>query len=102
MGIYTGRLPRSIIHIVILFVGQEEGDDEEWSVDTSEEAIAQRMLALSSGAKGLTLNDDLEKTASERLEIFYKFVQVKCHCPIFTLRRPRAIQFAPQNTRTGV
>ena len=32
---------------------------------------------LSGGAKGLTLNDDLEKTGQERLDIFYKFVKVK-------------------------
>lgn len=55
----------------------DDGDDEEWSVDTSEEAIRARMGDLSCGAKGLTLNDDLEKTGQERLDIFYKFVKAK-------------------------
>ncbi|XP_011674971.1 eukaryotic translation initiation factor 5-like [Strongylocentrotus purpuratus] len=54
-----------------------DDDDEEWSVDTSEEAIRERMGDLSGGAKGLTLNDDLEKTGQERLDIFYKFVKAK-------------------------
>ncbi|XP_071961779.1 eukaryotic translation initiation factor 5-like [Antedon mediterranea] len=50
-------------------------DDKDWSVDTSQAAVAERMKDLTDGAKGLTLNDDLEKTQAERIDIFYKYVQ---------------------------
>ena len=56
-----------------------EDDDEEWSVDTSEEAVRKRLENLSEGATVLTLNDDLEKSNSERVNMFYKHVEV-CHC----------------------
>ncbi|XP_071512104.1 eukaryotic translation initiation factor 5-like [Diadema antillarum] len=55
----------------------DTAEDYEWSVDTSEDAVNQRMQSLTGGAKGLTLNDDLEKTQQERLDIFYKFVKAK-------------------------
>ena len=54
----------------------QDDDDLDWSVDTSEDAVKERMQSLTSGAKGLTLNDDLEKTQQERLDIFYQFVKV--------------------------
>ena len=34
------------------------------------------MESLTSGAKGITLNDDLTKTSQERLDLFYVFVKV--------------------------
>ncbi|XP_033627197.1 eukaryotic translation initiation factor 5-like [Asterias rubens] len=52
-------------------------DDDDWSVDTSEDAVAKRMESLTSGAKGITLNDDLTKTSQERLDLFYVFVKNK-------------------------
>ncbi|XP_014663271.1 PREDICTED: eukaryotic translation initiation factor 5-like isoform X2 [Priapulus caudatus] len=52
-----------------------EDDDEDWGDDISEDAVAKRMQELSSGAKGLTLNDDMEKSQEERLEILFKFVK---------------------------
>ena len=54
-------------------------DDEEWSVDTSEAAVKQRMEDLSSQATNLALTSDLEKSASERVNMFFKFVEV-CVC----------------------
>ncbi|XP_038075868.1 eukaryotic translation initiation factor 5-like [Patiria miniata] len=51
--------------------------DDDWSVDTSEDAVLERMQSLTSGAKGITLNDDLSKTSQERLDIFYMFVKSK-------------------------
>lgn len=54
----------------------EEKDLEGWSVDTSEEAVKSRMEKLTEGASVLALNNDLEKSSSERLDIFYKFVEV--------------------------
>ncbi|XP_003384405.1 PREDICTED: eukaryotic translation initiation factor 5-like [Amphimedon queenslandica] len=52
-----------------------DDDDEEWSVDTSEEAVRKRLENLSEGATVLTLNDDLEKSNSERVNMFYKHVE---------------------------
>lgn len=50
-------------------------DDDDWGEDTNEEAVRKRMDQLSAGAKSLMLNDDLEKSQDERLEIFLKFVE---------------------------
>lgn len=57
--------------------GDENGDDNDWCEDTDADAVAKRMDQLSSGAKGLMLNDDLEKTSEERLQIFFEFVKKK-------------------------
>lgn len=57
--------------------GMNGGSDDDWTADTSEAAVAKRMLDLTDGARGLTLNDDLEKTQQERLEIFYNYVESK-------------------------
>lgn len=51
------------------------GDDVDWSVDTDDFAVAKRMEDLTAGAKGLMLNNDLEKTQQERVNIFYEFVK---------------------------
>jgi len=48
---------------------------EDWSVDTSQEAVKARMENLSDQASALALHDDLEKTSGERVNIFYKFVE---------------------------
>ena len=50
--------------------------DDDWSVDTSEEAVQKRMGNLTSGVKGLALTDDTEKTQEERFNLFYSFVKV--------------------------
>lgn len=54
--------------------GKERDQDEDWGEDTSEDAVKARMTDLSNGAAILTLNDDLDKTPKERLDLFYKFV----------------------------
>lgn len=48
--------------------------DDDWSVDVSEEAVQRRQAELTDGVKGLTINDDLEKSEKDRLEIFYRFM----------------------------
>ena len=50
-------------------------DDDDWAVDVSEAAVKARMEVLTSGAKGLTISDDLEKTPKERADLFYNFVK---------------------------
>nr|CAG4650137.1 EOG090X05QT [Sida crystallina] len=50
-------------------------DDDDWAVDVSAEAVKARMEDLTSGAKGLTISDDLEKTAKERADLFYSYVK---------------------------
>jgi len=50
-------------------------DDDDWCDDTDAEAVARRMETLTFGAKTLMLNDDLEKSPQERLDIFYNFVK---------------------------
>lgn len=54
-----------------------EKADEEWSEDTSEEAVRQRELELGDGIKGLTVNSDLTKTVEQRANLFYEFVKKK-------------------------
>lgn len=51
--------------------------DDDWSVDTSEEAVQLRMGNLTSGVKGLALTDDAEKPQEERFKLFYSFVKEK-------------------------
>jgi len=58
-------------------VGKRQVEDDDWGEDTSEEAVRRRMEDLTSGAKIMTLNDDLQKTPTERLEIFYNYVKGK-------------------------
>ncbi|KAG8188549.1 hypothetical protein JTE90_007157 [Oedothorax gibbosus] len=55
--------------------GSPEKDDEDWCDDTDAEAVARRMDSLTSGAKTLMLNDDLEKSPQERLDLFYAYVK---------------------------
>jgi len=54
-----------------------DDDDEDWGEDTSEDAQKQRMADISDHAKGLTLNDDVEKPLEERVNLFYNFVKQK-------------------------
>jgi len=57
---------------------EEDDDDDNWTVDTSEDAIKARQVeGLSQGIKALAIDDDIEKTEGERLDIFEKFVKSK-------------------------
>ena len=57
----------------LTFLGNNPDD---WSADTSEEAVNKRMAGLGEGVKGLTFNNDLEKSMEERFNIFFNFVKV--------------------------
>lgn len=60
-------------------------EDEDWGEDTNEEAVRKRMDQLSAGAKSLMLNDDLEKTQEERMQIFFEFVESKAKTTDLTI-----------------
>ncbi|XP_050521081.1 eukaryotic translation initiation factor 5 [Daktulosphaira vitifoliae] len=53
----------------------EDKEDDNWAVDVSEEAVRARMQDLTDGAKGLTIDEDTDKTEKERMDIFYNKVQ---------------------------
>ncbi len=63
--------------ILLTFLAWFQGadDDDDWSVDVSAEAVKARMEDLTSGAKGLTISDDLEKTEKERVDLFHSYVK---------------------------
>jgi translation initiation factor 5 len=52
-------------------------DDEEWSADTSAEAVRERMQELSTNAAGLTVTADTEQPLAVRIEAFFAFVKVR-------------------------
>jgi len=52
-------------------------DDDDWSVDVSDAAVKERQKDLTSGVKNLTISNDIEKTASERLEVFFDYCKTK-------------------------
>ena len=54
----------------------DDVDEEEWSVDTSEDAVKARMEKMTNGVATLTMHSDLEKTSAERVDLFYKFSKV--------------------------
>lgn len=55
----------------------EEDDDDNWCIDTSEQAVKLRQETLTSGVKNLTVSNDIEKTQSERLEVFFEYCKAK-------------------------
>lgn len=57
--------------------GKNEDDDEDWSVDVSEEAVRARQQDLSEGVKSLAINEDSEKPEKDRMDIFYKLLESK-------------------------
>jgi len=52
-------------------------DDDDWSVDVSDAAVKERQKGLTSGVKNLTISTDIEKTSSERLEVFFDYCKTK-------------------------
>lgn len=61
----------------------DEDDDDDWGEDATEEAARQRAMELSSGVTALTQTDDLEKSTSQRLNMFHAFVEAKLKEPKF-------------------
>jgi len=54
-----------------------DDDDAEWSTDVSKEAVKQRMKELSLGVKGLAMDDDMEKSETERINILHNYIMKK-------------------------
>lgn len=50
-------------------------DDDDWGSDEADNG-QQRIEELTEAAKKLMASEELEKSTEERLEIFYKFVEV--------------------------
>ncbi|XP_065883078.1 eukaryotic translation initiation factor 5-like [Dysidea avara] len=46
--------------------GSDDADEEEWSVDTSEDVVKARMEKMTDDISTLTMHSDLEKTSAER------------------------------------
>ena len=57
--------------------GEDENDGDDWSMDTSKEAVKLRQTSLTEGASALTLTDDLEKSVTDCVNIFFKFFEVQ-------------------------
>ncbi|CAB0039683.1 unnamed protein product [Trichogramma brassicae] len=66
-----------IVEAPVKMASEKDGDDDNWAVDVSEEAVRARMQDLTDGAKGLTISDDLDKSEKERMDIFYKLVKCR-------------------------
>ena len=85
IGLRWSHCNNCCFFIIILLFLQPVAADEDWSVDTSEEAVQKRMGNLTSGVKGLALTDDAEKPQEERFNLLYSFVKVICNmlrgCP---------------------
>ncbi len=60
-----------------LVPAQNGGRDDDWSVDTSEAAMKARMEDLSDQASSLALSSELELATKKRVDLFYKFVEVR-------------------------
>ena len=66
----------------ILQNDSHEDEDDDWGEDISQEAVAKRMQELTDAAKTLAMSEDLEKTANERIDLFYSFVKVCVYCSV--------------------
>lgn len=67
-GTAENNEPASVTHVAT-------GDDD-WGEDTSDAAVKARQEAELSGAtKNIVISDDLEKSAQERVDMFYSFVK---------------------------
>lgn len=55
---------------------EEDNLDDDWSVDVSEAAVAARMQEIA-GMANITMNDDLEKTPTERADLLYTLVKTR-------------------------
>lgn len=62
----------------------DDDDDDDWGEDVSDEAVAKRMKELTDAAKNMAMSEDLEKTANERMDLFYEFVKNKINSKSLT------------------
>jgi translation initiation factor 5 len=58
---------------------EEENHEEsiEWLTDVSEKAVEERMKDLSMGIKGSKMDNDMDKSEKEKMDIFHEFVNAK-------------------------
>ena len=62
---------------------QDDGFDDDWGDDVSETAVAQRAQNVSDAVRSLTMNDDMERSQKDRVNMFYDFVKVHNFVTIF-------------------
>ena len=60
-----------------------DDDDDDWAVDVSDAAVAERMKDLTAGVKRLTVSNNADKSQSERLELFFNYCKVNYYTIIF-------------------
>ena len=51
-------------------------EDDDWAVDVSDAAVKERMRDLSAGVKHLTVSNHVDRSQSERLELFFDYCKV--------------------------
>jgi len=69
----------------------KKDQEDDWGEDTSEEAVQKRMQDLGDGIKGLTHNDDLEKSVEDRFNIFFNFVKNKINAGLDAAAEEKSI-----------
>merc|ERR1719158_2563893 len=57
--------------------GAQDEENVEWFTDVSEKAVEERMKDLSMGVKSLAMDNDMEKSEKEKMDIFHQFVNQK-------------------------
>ena len=73
----SSKTPSKEVEVTTPTDSPEHDDyEDDWCDDTSAAAVAERQLGLSSAAKNLTINDDIDKSMSQRVNMFYVFVKV--------------------------
>lgn len=55
----------------------EDGDEDDWAVDVSDAAVAERLKDLTAGVKHLTVSNHADRSQSERLELFFNYCKTK-------------------------
>ena len=79
---------RSQLFIILWMFSDNEvngcdDDDDDWAVDVSDAAVAERMKDLTAGVKRLTVSNNADKSQSERLELFFNYCKVNYYIIIF-------------------
>ncbi len=64
-------------HVRYFLQNGDGGGDDDWSADVTEDAVKARIEDLAGHVTNITLTSDLEKTMVDRVDSFYKLVEVR-------------------------